>query len=72
MLRTISSFVEAGGDAPVLLDAAEHALNAISILIRVIIAGDLYVAVRLWRNDGFDFLVAQTVADAVSHSLCPQ
>ena len=48
----IHGLVVAGGDASLLLELAEHALDTVAIFVAPIVRMDRHFPVRAWRDDG--------------------
>ena len=51
--------VVAGGDAPPVLEATEHAFNAVAVLVQVGVVGNRFLAVGAPRDAGGDVPVPQ-------------
>lgn len=66
-----SGLVVSGRNATELLEAVEHPLDAVSVLVCPVVAGRQILSVGLWRNDRPD-AVDQEILHAGSHrrSLC--
>ncbi len=63
--EAVSKLVVAGGDGAVDLEVAEHALDAIALLVERPIILDLHTAVCPTRNDGLDLSFGQIGTDGI-------
>jgi len=60
------SFVVAGGNASLVLEVAEHALDAVTVAIAAEVAGDGLVPIGLWRDDRQDAVHQKVRSDPVA------
>ncbi len=59
-------FVVAGGDAALMLEVAEHALDAVTVSVSTEVAGDVFAPVGLWRDDRQDAAHQQVRPDRIA------
>ena len=64
-LSASQPFVVSHGDAPVILEAPEHAFDAIAVLVSLSVEGVGLLSIGLVWNDGLDVLSQQTGAPMV-------